>query len=258
MNGFLLRSLPFTVSASGTGSIAPGSARANVGNDYMGMVARAIVSDSLMLIMDLGGAFPIDTIALLNAHIPSGATAWHIYRSDDATTWTGLTSPGMSGDELATGQGKRHPLHLFPAPVSARYWRVIINAQSGFQPEIARVLIGRRTQYTRNFDFGLQRGARDLGEGEYGVHGAMLRRRGRILRTLGLSWGAVSKEEAEARALPFFEAAGNTESVFACIDPAAHAERSRRCYFGTLEGNAAMTWRAHDMWEKRLQMVSVI
>ncbi len=259
-NGFLLRSYGFTATSPTT--LEAGTDAAFTANDYMGMVARGATSGvDVDIRIDLGYAAYVDTIAVLNSNCGSGASAWLIAGS--ATNNFGAPdfsySPGMSAGEGSSSRGFRHPMYLLPTPQTCRYWLIRIAGAGGVKPELARIVIGQRYQWAKNFGFDVSRGARDLGDVSFSPRGAMLRRRGRILRTLGLSWGFVNQSEAEAIALPFLlESVGNYEFLLACLDPVADLERSRRLYFGPLEGNLALTWRAQNIFEKRLQMVSVI
>jgi len=262
-NGFLLRSLPFAASDGPSSVVDPPTVAGNAANDYMGLVYRSTVGNILTLKIDLGASpAPVDTIAALDTNIPLTGTpsAWSIF-ANAADSWG---SPSLAlnlnppAGEALSAKGLRHGLHLFASPVTFRWWLVRINAQAGIRSQMGRVLIGRRFQPARNFQFGAERGARDLGEVRFGPRGAFLRRRGRILRTLGFSWPLMAKAEAEAEFLPLAETAGNSDFLLACLDPEAEAERTRRLYFGPIEGNPATAWRVWDGFEARVQIASVI
>jgi hypothetical protein len=256
-NGFLCNSDLFTATAGG--GVVSGTSAAFLSNDFMGMVLRFSAGTPFFATIDFGAANAIDTFALLNTNLPVGA-AWYLQGSSASDFSSGYDSgPIADGGEISNVRtGRRHLLLTLPTQQSFRYWRVVINGVTGVQLEAARLIIGRRTLYARNFEFGAQRGVRDLGEVEFGPAGALLRRAGRVLRTLGISFPMVTQQETEFIGLRLLETLGNTGFVFACLDDEASQFRSERMYFGPLEGNLAMTWRAHDTFEKRLQLVSVI
>lgn len=255
-NGFLLRSLPFT--SASMFPLEAGTDGAFVANDFMGMVARAANSSTHMVLRaDLGAPVLIDTFVALNA-VCDGEVELQASAVDDfAVIGLSLNITPTHG-EVASKLGRLHPAYIGAAVGPFRYWRVIVYPYGGRVPEIARLLLGGRYQPARNFSFGVSRGAEDLGEVEHSPRGATFRRRARKLRTLGLSWQMLTQAEAEGFSLPLLEEVGNTEFLLACLDPAPHAQRSRRMYFGNLKGDLSLNWRAHDLFEKRLQMQSVI
>jgi hypothetical protein len=255
-DGFLLRSLSFTT--SDFIAMQAGTSGAYTGNDFMGMVARTDAAGvSWQVRFDLGAALPVDTIAALNSLFADGA-AWYVTAGNDPSFATyGYQQFYTAGAELPNSAGRRHLLHMGPTQ-SYRYWLITIESAPGLRVEVARVLFGVRSAYGRNFSFGAQRGAEDLGEIDHSSRGATLRRRGRKLRTLGLGWQMLSQAEAEGFTLPLLEEAGNTDFVLACLNPDPDPQRSRRIYYGNLTGDLSLTWRNHNMWEKRLQMQSVI
>jgi hypothetical protein len=261
-NGFLLRSLPFT--ASEFQPMAAGAGAVNLQNDFIGMVARSSAANQVWQArLDLGTASPpaIDTVAAVNVFAGSSLTAWSAQGSNDATfAAIGYNSGSLAlpADELGNGASRRNLMHLIPSAQTFRYWLITISAAAGVQTEVARALVGTRVQPGRNFGFGVSRGVEDLGDVEFAPGGAMLRRRARKLRTLGLSWGFVTQAEAEAASLPFLELVGSTEFVLASLDPDPHPQRSRRVYYGPLQGNPDLIWRAQNVFEKRLQLRSVI
>lgn len=40
-------------------------------------------------------------------------------------------------------------------------------------------------------------------------------------------------------------------------DPAVHAQRQNRCYFGPLVGDLGQTWRNSAAWEAKVNLVSI-
>lgn len=259
-NGFLLHSLPFAATDFSTPEM--GTSSVFLANDFMGMVYRN--SDSISSLgarLDLGTAKVVDTIALLRVITLGAAASVVVFAGDDPTFATYGFSADISpaAGELAMAGGYYNLVGAFSPVGPYRYWYVQVWGQAGvITAELARVVIGNRVQPSRNFSFGVARGVEDLGEVDHSPRGATLRRRARKLRALGLSWQFISQAEAEGFALPLLEEVGNTEYLLACLDPAAHVQRTRRMYFGNLKGDLSLTWRAHDLFEKRLQMQSVI
>lgn len=256
-NGFLLDGYAGTISSAGA-PVSP-TTGANLGNDYVGLVLRTATAASLDARVDFGGAVAIDTAALLNTNVPTGA----LYRLE-ANTTSDFTTPAFTtgnltlASEFGSADGFRHLLVTLTSSQTYRYWRFVVFGVSGTQLEAAFLRMGVRYEPARNFDFGLSRGVRDLGEVEFSTRGALLRRAGKRLRLLGISWSFVSADEAERLALPLLERAGNGRFLLACVNSDASGERTRRLYFGPLEGNLGLTWRAHDLFEKRLTLASVV
>ena len=256
-NGFLLRSLDF---AAGTPlGAAAGTSAAFLQNDFMGMLLRAGVGDPLVIDVDLGSAQPVDTIAVLGVN-RSEVPGWYLLAGPTLASGAVLDTGSQADAGKLTNirSARRTVLWVNSTPVTARWWRIVIPAVSGFSLEASRVLIGQRIQFARNFSFGLQRGVEDLGEFEFSPRGAQLRRRARVLRTLGLSWSFLETQEAELLAARLMEQLGNTEMVGVSMNPEDSVYQSERFFYGPLEGNISLTWRNHNMWEKRLQMKSVI
>lgn len=258
-NGFLLRSYSFTTSDFSTP--AAGTSGAFVANDFMGMVMRSASAGTAAAVrLDFGFARQIDTAAVLECFCRNTAGGVTVAIGNDVTFATFVEQIDITppGSEYRAASGLQHAFGFFTTATPCRYALVQVNGDGVFLPQFARALVGTRLQPARNFSFGVTRGARDLGEVEFSPRGATLRRRARKLRTLGLSWSFLTQVEAEGFSIPLVEGVGETEFILASLNPAADVERSRRLYFGPLEGNSQLTWRAHDLWEKRLQITSVI
>ena len=257
MNGFLLRSLSFTPYAVGSG-FAAANPVGNCVNDFMGMVTRADVADTTIQIgADFGAPVLLDSFAALNV-VGLSVTLFASTASDFATTPFSADLTAANTD-TPTAQGRRHALWAVDSLVGPyRYWMFRLQGSPGVKAEVARLLFGQKLQPGRNFSFGAARGVNDLGSTDFAPRGAFLRRKAAKRRHLGLSWGYLTEIEAEQAALPLLEAVGNTEPLLAVLDPAADAERSRRLYYGPLQGNLALNWRGRDRWEKRIQMVSLV
>ncbi len=259
-NGFLLRSHGFTSAAFSTP--AAGTSAAFVANDFMGMVLRANSNTApAAALLDFGFVRPVDTVAVLEAVCrTSAALGISVAVGNDPTFASFIEQIDLTpaATETPTLSGRGVGVGFFSTTHFCRYALVQVRSDNTFAPEFARAVIGTRLQPGRNFSFGVGRGVNDLGTVEFAPRGAFLRRNAARRRTLGLSWQYLTEIEAEQQALPLLEAVGTTEALFACLDPDPDPSRIRRCYFGPLQGNPALSWRGRDRWEKRLQIVSLI
>lgn len=248
------------VSAS---SSAAGYDPAYVGNDFMGVIWRAGANGQATLLIDLGSDQPIDTVQILGAIGATSAWTMRVQASSEAqgasfgpTVLDSGVISFLAGSEMpASGRG--HALWGTAQPAVARYVRFTIDPAGG-TANAARVVIGERLRLTRNFQFGATAGVRDLGRADFSRLGVLDRQRGAKLRTLGLTFPGMTRNEAEAGALPLLERVGNTDLVAIVTDPDADAMRQRRMYLGVLVGDLGGTWRRADGWEVPLNLVSVI
>jgi hypothetical protein len=245
------------VSAEGS---AAGTSPGNLNNDWMGVVHRGTATTTGSIIFgDLGVARPVDTVALLSA-----STAV----SNIATVAAG-TSNG-SFDILNTGaqafpagsavptSGRQNSLTLLGSATTARWWTVQMGTLAGAPFEAGRWVIGEKYQPARNFSFGAAFGVIDRGGGDFSQQGVWLPKSGAKQRTLGVSFSATTRQEAETILGPLLERVGNSKHVLLVTDPDANAQRQRRMYFGPFIGNLEMLWRVADGWEWRANMVSSI
>lgn len=256
---------PLPIVAAEASSTAPGHDAAYVGNDYMGVTwqSQAVANPSLTL--DFGDDLAVDIALLLGC---SGAgDAWTM-ATKAATAAQGQSFPGGSYADgplsLLAGSAplpsRRGTALWLPdnAPASTRYLRFTI-AQGGTTPvSLGRVAAGKRLALARNFSFGAAFGVRDLGGVDFSRRGVLLRQRGAKFRTVGISFSSVHKEEVENAILPLQEAVGNSDPVAIITDPAPHAMRQRRIYFGFLVGDISAVWRVADGFEWRANMVSLV
>lgn len=266
MNAFLVRPLPI---AAYIGSSTPRTGTiSNIGNDYAGIIFEAFAdngasSNAAYFNVDLGADVEIDTIMLFGVNgVPLGATGRVAYATsaqgpltgsvttyDVPQVWAGSQPP-------ATGRiiGMMNPGAIFVA----RYVQVAITLLgTGGAVTLSRIVIGKRFTPSRNFSFGGNVGVRDFGSLDFSDRAALLRRTGLKLRTVGLPFNSVYKDEVEAQVEPLLEYLGNTGCVALCTDPAPNAMRQRRCYYGPLLGDLSVTRRNAVGWEWRANMVSL-
>lgn len=245
-------------------SAAAGHDPAYVGNDHMGVVWKSGTGEALQqLLIDLGEDVPLDTILLFGCTVPSAATLYVGLATSaqgpfTGASWAGPTGPFLAGVIQPTS-GRSRALWMAPAdaPAVARYVILDIRALSGASVTIGRVVIGKRIQLARNFQFGAAFGVRDLGAVDFSVRGVLLRRRGAKLRSIGLTFGAVHRDEVEAMIHPLVEQVGLTEPVALVTDPDPDDQRQNRIYFGPLVGDLGTIWAKASGFEWRANLVSL-
>lgn len=257
-----VKPLPFvSVNASST---AAGHDPAYVGNDHMGVVWSSGTAPGLrQLLIDLGEDVPLDTILLLGCSVPSAATLYVALATSaqgpfTGTFWSGPTGPFLAGSVMPTsGRSRALWFARADAPPAARYVLIDIGVVSGAAVTIARVVVGKRIQLARNFQFGAAFGVRDLGAVDFSVRGVLLRRRGAKLRSIGLTFGSVHKDEVEAIIHPLVEQVGLTEPLALVTDPDPDDQRQNRMYFGPLVGDLGTIWAKASGFEWRANLVSL-
>lgn len=257
-NGFLL--LGYDATATDFSTMAAGTSGAFALNDFMGMVARsAAAAFPAAVRLDLGQQRLMDTVAVLEAFCRNTAGGITVTIGNDPTfaTFSQQVDVTPPTSEFRAQSGLQHAVAQF-TPELVRYVLVQVRGDGVFLPQFARAVAGLRCQPGRNFSFGVARGVNDLGSVEFAPRGAFLRRNAAKRRTLGLTWQYVTEAEAEGFGIPLVEQAGTTRCVLAVIDPDPDLERTRRIYFGPLQGNPALNWRGRDRWEKRIQLVSLV
>ncbi|MES1985473.1 MAG: hypothetical protein V4461_11020 [Pseudomonadota bacterium] len=256
---------PLSLAAVVASSTAAGHDAAYVGNDHMGVVWKSTAGGYAQgLQIDLGADTPIDTILLIGC---SGARAeWQLSIALATQAQGPFTGAYYQGDTMAflagaamptSGRGKALWLAPADAPPSARYIYVSIGNVSDAAVTVARLVIGQRIQLARNFQFGAAFGVRDLGSVDFSVRGVLLRRRGAKLRSIGLTFGAVHKDEVEAIVHPLIEQVGLTEPLALVTDLDPDEQRQNRMYFGPLVGDLGTIWAKASGFEWRANLVSL-
>lgn len=262
-NAWIIKPVPIVAaSASGT---APGHDAAYVGNDHIGVVWKSPVVANPSITIDLGHDEAIDTALLLGL---TGAAAGWMLSVDAATSAQGAGFPGGSYDgatqDLLAGSAmptSGRGIALWSpedAPSLARYMRFAIGQGSTAPVTIGRIVAGKRIALDRNFSFGAAFGVRDLGAIDFSTSAVLLRRKGRKLRTVGLTFSSIHKDELEEMIRPLLENVGNTDPIALITDPAANPLRQQRIYFGFLVGDLNAVWRVANGFEWRANLVSIV
>lgn len=260
-NGWAMR--PMVPAALEVTSEAAGYSRDYMLNDHMGVVWKtATGSASHAIKADLGSAQVVDAALFFGC---TGAQAgWTLSvnaaNSSDMVTdaWSGGTVSFLAGSEFPThGRGVGY-WEAATTPPARRYWRFEVLGLASAALTVARLAIGTRLTLERNFVFGGAWGVRDLGRTDFSPQGVLLRRQAAKLRTLGLSFPHVRKDEAEGKVQPLIELRGSQHPIVLVTDPAANAMRQRRCWFGVLASELGTIWRAPNAWEWRNNLVDLV
>lgn len=264
-NALIVKPVEFaSVTASGSAS---GHDPAYVGNDHMGVVWQSPGGGaSASVTVDLGRDVLCDTAFLFGCDGATGAMTLKVDANTSAhgssftsPSWTGSALPFLAGSEMP-GNGRGVALWQAPPspPPAARYWRFTIGGLAGAPAVVARIALGRDLALERNFGFGPAGGVKDLGSVDWSRLGVLLRKRGKKLRTLSVTYKSLYRDEVEAKWLPMIEEIGNTEMLAILTDPAAGAMRQRRFYFGPCFGDMSTIWARADGFSAGLNLVSVI
>lgn len=258
---FAFRALPVaSVSASST---AAGYDAANVANDHAGVVWKSAPEVQSFLTADMGTSVALDSVLLFGCTGAKAAWLLTIQSADDSGFTSGVVTNALNVPFLA---GAAFPSHgrgvgywsADSAPAAKRYWRFIINKPGGEAATIARLAVGTRLTLERNFEFGAGFGVRDLGKVDFSARGVRLRRRAPKLRTLGLSFPSVTKDEAEQKVQPLVELAAGQEPVVIVTDPSASDHRQQRCWIGHLTGDLGTVWRTAAAWQWKANLIDLI
>lgn len=263
-NAWALRPLvPAAVTASNTAS---GYAASNVANDYGGVVWKTDTGAATRtLTLDLGAGVTAAPDAALFFGCTGAVTGWTLAvdAADSADFATNYWSAGAAAQFLA---GSTMPSHgrgvglwvAASAPPARRYWRFTFGSLSSAAVTVARVMLGTRLTLERNFDFGGAFGVRDLGNVDWSVQGNLLRRRAAKLRTLGISFSNVRKDEVVAKVQPLIELCAGQEAIALVTDPTADADRQLRCWGGIMVGDMGTIQRAAQGFVWRVNLVDLI
>lgn len=235
-----------------------------VGNDFLGVVWKSPSGENgRALYIDMGSAVEFDSIALFG--LTGAQPGWLIQivaadTPDFATgTWSNGAQPLLAGS-VGPVSGRGKGLWLTPdgdPPPPKRYIALNFTNLAGASVTVGRVVIGKRIQLHRNFQFGAAFGVRDLGSFDFSARGVPLRRRGEKLRSVGLTFPHVHRDEIEDHTAPLLERIGNTEVIALVTDPDAHEQRQNRMYLGPMVGDLGYVWSRANGFESRANVVGL-
>jgi hypothetical protein len=261
MNAEMILPLALPVMSLSALGTAAGYDIAYVGNEHAGVVYKSAggvatgyiqidfgvdVAVSRLMLFGLLGAPANATVKVYSSTVAQGATY---------AGWVSAVLPLYAGsNRLVNGSGVAYVPVAAPA---SRYWRIEFAALASAQLSIGRLVLGQHLALSRNFKFGGEFGVRSFASSDFSARGAWLRRKGKKLRTAGISFPATERWEIEEQVHPLIERAGDDNPVSLIIDPADHAMRERRCFHGPMFGTPPATWRNARGWEWRADMVSL-
>ncbi len=252
---------PANIAASTT---AAGYDAAYMLRDEMGIVWRSATGASAAITVDLGADTVIDTVIMLGL---AGAQAGWTLVVELATAaqgkftgswWTGAAEALLAGTVMpVSGLGKAFWRAPAGAPAAARYMRLTVSGLGGAALEVSRLLAGKAVQLDRNFKFGAALGVRPLGSLDFSARGVLLRRKGKKLRGVGISFPSVYRDEVEAKVQPLLERVGNDTGLAIVLDPAPDAQRQNRIWFGFLTGDLGSTWARAGGFQADFNLVAI-
>lgn len=262
-NALIVKPLP--ILAAVAGSTAAGDP-IYVGNDHMGVIWKSATGSTQQAIrVDMGADVAFDTILLLGCTGASNASELLVEAATEAQgasippgSYSAPLVPFFAGSVVPVS-GRSRALWLAPvaAPAVARHFRFTVTGLSSAALSVARIVIGKRVQLQRNFSFGAAFGVRDLGNADFSTRGVFLRRRGVKLRSVGLTFSSVYKDEVEGVVHPLIEQVGLTEPVALITDADADAQRQNRIWFGPLVGDLGTIWARPNGFEWRANLVAL-
>lgn len=246
-------------------SAMPGTSASFVDRDEMGLVWRTEPGAGLRtIIIDFGSDVAIDTIMAIGIAEASPTWTWTVALSAQAqggfsgAYWQGAAEPLLAGSEMpVTGLGKGLWRAPSGAPAVARYLRIVFGGLGGAAFEVSRILAGRAVHLDRNFRFGAALGVRPLGTLDFSARGVILRRRGKKLRGLGLSFPSIRRDEVEAKVQPLLQRVGNDEALAIVLDPTPDPQRQNRLYYGFLAGDLGSTWARANGFQADFNLIAI-
>jgi hypothetical protein len=258
VNGWALRPLP--ISAMTAGSTVAGYDPASVMNDYLGVVWRGS-GTTPYLQADLGSAQAVDAVLMFGCTDATAGMTVQITGADNAAitlnpvvAYTGTFLAGANFPTHGRGVGYAE----FAAPITKRYWYMQFGSVPGGGFSVGRLVLGSRLLLARNFDFGAGFGLRDLGSADVSNRANLLRRRGPKLRTVGVTYSNIYKDEVIAKVQPLIEFNGATEPIVLVTDPAADADRQKRAYFGLMTGDLGTIQRNSVGFQWKAQLTDLV
>ncbi len=214
---------------------------------HIGRHWRAVAA-SAWVVVDLGSVQSVDTIALFGLNLTASGTVRARLSASDPSGVTGIVHdsdwPSASGTVLIGGTAAPGAtveltvdatdaddqtfgsavlaswVYPLPAPVSARYVRIDLADASLGWIEAGRIVIGLRTQFGINFDYGWSRARVDRSRQSESRGGQRHIDRDNSYRTITLTFSALTEAEAETWDTIDLEA-GTHSDVLLITDPTA-------------------------------------
>lgn len=210
------------------------------------------------LYLDFGQATQIDFVGLLGANaIPT--TEWRVYGADVLATIDTIQQFNSSSVPfIAPATTGRALYNSFLEPMQARRaWEIQITVHTG-DFEAAFLVMGKKVSPSRWYDPEWEAGPDDQSTISFTRQGVPDIAPGRMLRKVKFTMSWLTEDEYESSILPMLLAAGKTNPIYCCFDPAATTYRQSRTYFGWLTDVTPPRKKAYNRYEKSFEILSMI
>jgi hypothetical protein len=256
---FFVLPLAFTINA--VGNQATTNPATNLAEFlYAGMTWKTTSAASCYVIVDLGAVQPIDFVGLLQTNAGSADT-WIV--TADATL-SGITgTPSYSSGSLpiisptVTGRSGYNSHLELSSRISVRYIKVSMTI-AGAYLETPFLVIGKKVAPARYYEPEWESGPDDQSIFAISRQGVPDIAPGRMLRRAAFTLSWMTEDEMESQIYPLLLAAGKTNPVFCCFDPAATIYRQNRTFFGWLTDTSKPKRKAFNRFEKSFEVQSLI
>lgn len=231
--------------------------------DQPGDVWQSDDLDDLYLVMDLGSAQDVNTVALLFTNATSSAT-WRIRAADSEANLTSAPGYDSTAVPLWTSTGiddnRPHAFIYFPTPKSYRWWRIDIadasNPAGKFQA--GRLILSKALAPARNVSYGWGRGLVHSGGAERTRDGALYARTGAVYPTTRFRLNFLSQAEAEGSLYGQLARAIGSEPVLFAQDPETADYRMTRLAYGLLYLDSDLALAAFNAYSLSLRIEGMI
>lgn len=235
---------PFFVEPLDLGTIASGNVKAGYSALHLnrqkaiGLAWRSDDTANLWVRGDLGSTKAIDFMGILQANALPGTQ----FRLRLGTTQAQVdgTAPYDSGVQtfispaFTSDDGFYHAHWELPSVQNARWWRIDISGHTG-DFEAANLVLGKKFEPQRFYNYGFQRGVEDLGSASETPFGVIDEQPGITIRKIQFTLAWVTEAEFETGFQPLFKRIGKREPVLLCFDPDPTVYRQSKTYFGRME-----------------------
>jgi hypothetical protein len=257
---FFVLPSPFTVTAS-TNFLASNPAGNLAEFQFSGMTGKASAAGSTTFNGDFGSSVPIDFVGVLGANA-TAATTIRVLLADTLADLSGGATLVDSGavsfisPAVATSSGLYSSFYSL-TQVTRRYFQIIISHPfANF--EAAFAVFGAKVQPSMYYEPEWEAGPIDLSTIAIGRNGVPDIAPGLIHRGIGFTLAWQTEAEFQTQMQPLANAAGKTNPVYLCFDPAATAYRQDRTYFGRFTDGLRTTKKGWNRFTRSFAMQSMI
>lgn len=227
---------PLALGTITSGNEASGFPATNLGKlKAPGLTWQSSGATNLWVRGDLGTVQDIDFCAIISANAIA-ATTFRLRLGDNQTEVDGTADYDSSTQTFINPSITRddelyHSFWELDATYTKRWWRIDIGSHSG-DFEAAFVILGKKIQLSRFYDFDYEFGIEDSGGGDINRYGVWDDVPGQILRTLDMTLNWMTEAEVETSIRPLLEAVGTSQPVYCCFDPTSNTYRQNRTFYG--------------------------